>query len=144
MLWSDLAALGPAGADAVIAAEVRQFAGLGCPWEWKYYSYDQPADLPGRLAAAGLAAEPAETLLVAEIAQLDLDVWSPAGVELFPVAGRGAGRGAVRDEVSVVTTRRSARPSRRPCSQPRRVWPWSPRPETSRSRPGGRLPTAAT
>ncbi len=101
VLWSDLAALGPAGAGAVIAAEVRRFAGLGRPWEWKYYSYDQPADLPGRLTEAGLAAEPAETLLVAEIAQLDLDVRPPAGVELVPVTGADGAEAVVRvhDEV---------------------------------------------
>jgi GNAT superfamily N-acetyltransferase len=101
VVWSDLAALDPAGADTVIAAEVRRFAGLGRSWEWKYYSYDQPADLPGRLAAAGLAAEPAETLLVAEIAQLDLDVRPPAGVELVPVTGADGAAAVVRvhDEV---------------------------------------------
>ncbi len=101
VLWSDLAALGPAGTGAVIAAEVRRFAGLGRPWEWKYYSYDQPADLPGRLTEAGLAAEPAETLLVAEIAQLDLDVRPPAGVELVPVTGADGAAAVVRvhDEV---------------------------------------------
>ena len=53
VLWSDLAGLDPAGADAMIAAEVRRFTDLGRPWEWKYYSYDQPADLPGRLATVG-------------------------------------------------------------------------------------------
>jgi GNAT superfamily N-acetyltransferase len=101
VLWSDLAGLGPADAGAVIAAEVRRFTDLGRPWEWKYYSYDQPADLPGRLAAAGLAAEPVETLLVAEIAQLDLDVPPPAGVELVPVTGADGAAAVVRvhDEV---------------------------------------------
>jgi GNAT superfamily N-acetyltransferase len=96
VLWSDLAGLDPAGADAMIAAEVRRFTDLGRPWEWKYYSYDQPADLPGRLAAAGLAAEPAETLLVAEVARLDLDVRPPAGVDLVPVAGADGAAAVVR------------------------------------------------
>jgi GNAT superfamily N-acetyltransferase len=101
VLWSDLAGLDPAGAGAMIAAEVRRFTDLGRPWEWKYYSYDQPADLPGRLAAAGLAAEPAETLLVAEVARLDLDVRPPAGVDLVPVAGADGAAAVVRvhDEV---------------------------------------------
>lgn len=45
----------------------------------------EPADLPGRLVAAGLAAEPAETLMVAEIADLDVAVPPPVGVELRPV-----------------------------------------------------------
>lgn len=74
------------GADAAIRAQVARFAELGYPWEWKHYSYDGPADLPERLVAAGLTAEPAETLLVAEIAGLARDVPPPPGVELRAVA----------------------------------------------------------
>ena len=80
--WSDL---DDAVADAVIAAQVARFAQEGRPWEWKYYSYDTPADLPARLAAAGFAAEEPEMLLVAEISALDLDVAPPAGVALVAV-----------------------------------------------------------
>ncbi len=80
--------LDEAGADAVIAAQISRFAELSGPWEWKHYSYDQPADLPERLLAAGFTREPAEALLVAEIADLTLDVPPPAGVELRAVAGR--------------------------------------------------------
>lgn len=82
VLWSDLT---EADADAVIGAQVSRFAESARPWEWKYYSYDQPAGLPGRLRAAGFVPDLAETLLVAEIADLDLDVSAPAGVELVPV-----------------------------------------------------------
>jgi GNAT superfamily N-acetyltransferase len=81
--WS---ALDEATADAAIAATIERFAHLGvAEWEWKHYSYDRPADLPRRLLAAGLTPEPPETLMVAEIAQLALDVPPPAGVELRPV-----------------------------------------------------------
>ena len=80
--WSDL---DPSTADALIAAQVDRFAQLARPWEWKHYSYDQPADLPERLVAAGLTAEPAETLMVAEIADLAVAVPPPSGVELRPV-----------------------------------------------------------
>lgn len=80
--WSDLA---DAVADAVIAAQVARFAQEGRPWEWKYYSYDTPADLPARLAAAGLAAAQPEMLLVAEISELDLDVAPPDGVQVVVV-----------------------------------------------------------
>ena len=48
----------------------------------KLYSHDRPADLPDRLTAAGFAPEPVETLLVAEIADLDLPVPDPSGVRL--------------------------------------------------------------
>jgi ribosomal protein S18 acetylase RimI-like enzyme len=80
--WS---ALNDADADAVIAAQVSRFAELAGPWEWKHYSYDRPADLPERLLAAGFTPDPAEALLVAEIADLSLDMPPPAGVELRAV-----------------------------------------------------------
>lgn len=82
VIWSGLDAL---SADAVIAAQVSRFAELARPWEWKHYSYDQPPDLPDRLLAAGFTPEPAETLLVAEIADLNLEQPPPAGVELVSV-----------------------------------------------------------
>ena len=49
VLWSDL---DESDADQAIATEIDRFAGLG-EFEWKYYSYDTPADLPDRLRAAG-------------------------------------------------------------------------------------------
>jgi ribosomal protein S18 acetylase RimI-like enzyme len=80
--WCDL---NPVSADAVIAAQIGRFAELSGPWEWKHYSYDQPPDLPDRLLAAGFTREPAEALLVAEVADLTLDVPAPPGVELRAV-----------------------------------------------------------
>ena len=83
--WCDL---DQTSADPIIAAEISRFAALSRPWEWKHYSYDQPPGLPGRLLAAGFTAEPVETLLVAEIADLTLDVDPPSGVALRAVADR--------------------------------------------------------
>jgi GNAT superfamily N-acetyltransferase len=102
VLWSDLPAdLGEQDLDAAIAAQVARFAGSGGPWEWKHYSYDQPAALPRRLVAAGFVPEPAETLLVAEIADLALDVEPPDGVRVVPVLDEAVARDlvAVHDEV---------------------------------------------
>jgi GNAT superfamily N-acetyltransferase len=82
LVWSRL---DESTADSVIAAEVARFSATGHEWEGKYYSYDQPDDLPDRLRAAGLVADPEESLLVAEIADLDLDVAPPEGVRLVPV-----------------------------------------------------------
>jgi GNAT superfamily N-acetyltransferase len=76
VVWSGLTT---ENADEVIAAEVARAAGS---LEWKLYSHDRPADLPHRLRAAGLAPEPVETLMVAEIADLDLPVPVPVGVRL--------------------------------------------------------------
>jgi hypothetical protein len=88
VVWSDLDGT---DVDAVIADQVRRFAGRS--WEWKHYSYDRPADLPERLLAAGLTRQEAETLLVADVADLDTDVQPPTGVELR----------AVEDEHDVAT-----------------------------------------
>jgi len=87
--WSGVtwSALDDGSADAVIAAEISRFAELSRPWEWKLYSYDRPADLADRLLAAGFTREPAEALLVAEVAELSLDVPPPPGVELRAVVG---------------------------------------------------------
>jgi len=96
--WSDL---DDASADAVIAAQISRFAELSRPWEWKHYSYDQPPDLPDRLLAAGFTARPTEALLVAEIADLELEARPPSGVERSPVVDEHGVRAlvSVHDEV---------------------------------------------
>jgi hypothetical protein len=81
--WSDLA--GPAEADAAIAAQVRYFAALGLPFEWKLYDYDQPSDLGGRLTAAGFVPDEDEAVMVAEVSDVPADVTLPAGVTLREV-----------------------------------------------------------
>jgi GNAT superfamily N-acetyltransferase len=81
--WTELEA---EDADETIAAQIRRFGELRGPWEWKHYSHDRPADLSERLTSAGFIAEPAETLLVAPIDELSLDVSPPPGIELRPVA----------------------------------------------------------
>jgi GNAT superfamily N-acetyltransferase len=85
VLWSDLTA---DTADAAIADQVAWLAGpqgAGREFEWKLYAHDRPADLGDRLRAAGFAPEPAETLMVAEIAALPTEVRPPEGVRLVPV-----------------------------------------------------------
>jgi GNAT superfamily N-acetyltransferase len=77
--WSDL---DEADADAVIAAETAR----DVPYlEWKHYSGDRPADLPERLAAAGLTPEGAETVLVADLDELDLSDPAPDGIRIATV-----------------------------------------------------------
>ncbi|WP_189173560.1 GNAT family N-acetyltransferase [Streptomyces lasiicapitis] len=82
VLWSEL---DESTADEAIAAQVRHFTALGVEFEWKAYSHDLPADLPARLLAAGFTPEPAETLMVAAVAELPLDTAPPEGVRLLPV-----------------------------------------------------------
>ncbi|MEV4216838.1 GNAT family N-acetyltransferase [Nonomuraea sp. NPDC049725] len=83
IIWSDL---DTSTADATIAAQLRYFAELGRPFEWKLYDYDRPADLADRLLAAGLTAEPPEALMVARVAELP-DAAVPDGIHLRPVTG---------------------------------------------------------
>jgi len=82
VLWSGL---DDATADAAIAEQVDHFTSLGREFEWKFYTHDQPADLAGRLRAAGFSPEPAETLMVAEVETLGVDAELPDGVRLQPV-----------------------------------------------------------
>lgn len=82
VVWSDL---DETTADAAIAREIERFATVPGPWEWKYYSYDRPPDLPQRLVRAGFTPEAEEVLLVAEIADLDQTVTPPDGVIVRPV-----------------------------------------------------------
>jgi GNAT superfamily N-acetyltransferase len=84
--WSDLDA---GTADRVIAAQVEFFRGRGERFEWKLYGYDQPSDLGKRLLAAGFVREDAESLMLADAAEIagpaGADVVLPDGVRLVPV-----------------------------------------------------------
>ncbi|MFC4011235.1 GNAT family N-acetyltransferase [Nonomuraea purpurea] len=84
ILWSGL---DERDADAAIAEQVRYFGSLGLSFEWKLFAHDRPADLDRRLLAAGFTAEPAEALMVAEVAALP-GSGAPEGVRLVPVTDR--------------------------------------------------------
>ncbi len=67
----------PADGDVEpLVARMRELPGHV---EWKYYSHDEPADLPERLRAAGLVPEEEETVVVTEAAAIPPP---PADVEL--------------------------------------------------------------
>lgn len=85
VIWSDLDEV---RVDAAIAEQIDYFTGLGREFEWKLYGHDKPEDLGQRLRAAGFTAEPEETLMVAEVADLTLDVEPPDGVRILPVTDR--------------------------------------------------------
>ncbi|WP_432196280.1 GNAT family N-acetyltransferase [Streptomyces sp. bgisy027] len=87
VVWSDLDA---AGADAAIAEQIAHFSGLGREFEWKLYGHDLPVDLGQRLRAAGFVGQPEETLMIGEVADLNLDAEPPEGIRILPVTD-GAG-----------------------------------------------------
>jgi hypothetical protein len=86
--YRDLDGLDGTVLDAFIARQRDYFARLGQQAEWKYHSHDRPADLPGRLVAAGFSPEDAETLLIGESARLAADPARPAGLTLREVTER--------------------------------------------------------
>jgi GNAT superfamily N-acetyltransferase len=80
--WSDL---NESNADDVITEQLRYFAERNRAVEWKYYAYDQPADLPDRLRAAGLEPGEEEALMVADVDEVpDLPV--PEGIRIVDVS----------------------------------------------------------
>ncbi|MEV7069788.1 GNAT family N-acetyltransferase [Streptomyces sp. NPDC093990] len=85
VVWSGLDA---SNADAAIAEQIAYYTGLGREFEWKLYGHDLPVDLGQRLRAAGFTPEPEETLMIAEVADLTLDVEPPEGVRFLPVTDR--------------------------------------------------------
>ncbi len=79
VLWSDLT---EDDADAVVAAETAR----DVPYlEWKHYTGDLPSDLPDRLVAAGLTPEGPETVMVADLAELEPADPAPDGVRVATV-----------------------------------------------------------
>jgi len=56
--------------DALIAAQTAFFGARGESVEWKVRGHDLPADLPGRLRAAGFVAEPTETVMIGHISDM--------------------------------------------------------------------------
>lgn len=83
--WSGLDA---ASADAEIAAQVAHFGARRQSFEWKAYGYDQPADLPQRLRAAGFAPGDEESLVIgptADVAAACRGSTPPDGVVVRPV-----------------------------------------------------------
>lgn len=83
--YRDLGGLAGDELDAFIAEQRDFFAQLGTSFEWKYYDYDEPADLPQRLAAAGFEPSEPEAILVGGASALAGDVTLPPGVRLREV-----------------------------------------------------------
>lgn len=88
-------ALDTSTADAAIAAAVEVFRGTGQEWEWKYYAYDQPADLTDRLRAAGFEPDDEEALVIGEVETVRArlaDAPAPAGVTIRHLRADAEGR----------------------------------------------------
>jgi GNAT superfamily N-acetyltransferase len=87
--YRSVAHLAPAELDALIARQRDIFAALGQGVEWKWHSYDLPADLPDRLRAAGFEPQEQETVVVGLALPLTADLPAlPEGVRLRAVTER--------------------------------------------------------
>ena len=71
--------------DRLIARQRDYFAARGEAVEWKTYGYDEPADLPDRLRAAGFVPEDTETVVVALTTAIATEPVLPGGVVLRQV-----------------------------------------------------------
>ncbi|WP_394835891.1 GNAT family N-acetyltransferase [Pendulispora rubella] len=83
VIWSELDA---ATVDGAIAAQVAYFARLGRSFEWKYHRHDRPSDLPERLVAAGFEAGEPESVMVANAADIAIDIVWPEGIRIETIA----------------------------------------------------------
>lgn len=84
--YHDLGRLDGDELDELIARQVRIFAERGESFEWKLHGHDRPADLPGRLGAAGLVPEDVETVLIAPVSTLAIEASVPDGLVVREVS----------------------------------------------------------
>ncbi|HEV2887685.1 MAG TPA: GNAT family N-acetyltransferase [Jatrophihabitans sp.] len=86
--YRDLAGLTGPALDALIERTCRYFGSHGEVFEWKTHSYDEPADLPERLKAAGFVAGEAETVVIGAAEELTDEPAPPAEVRIREVSDR--------------------------------------------------------
>jgi len=99
--YRDLAGAAGDDLDALIARQVRYFGDEGLTFEWKHHGHDLPADLTDRLRAAGFAPEPTETIMIGDLAAIDLGARPPEGVVLREITERSDLRGIAALEDAV-------------------------------------------
>ncbi len=70
ILYTDLdgAGIDAVDVDDVIDEQVAYFTGLGCPFSWKTFAHDRPADLVARLAARGFTTDETDAVMVLDVA----------------------------------------------------------------------------
>ena len=86
--YRDLAGAEGDAVDAMIARQIAWFGGQRMGFEWKHHGHDQPADLTDRLRAAGFSAEPTETIMIGDLASIDLGARAPEGVVIREITER--------------------------------------------------------
>jgi GNAT superfamily N-acetyltransferase len=69
-------------ANAVIQSQIDYFAGMGHQFEWKYYDYDQPADLPESLIKHGFTPEEPEAFTVLDVENAPARLMEPITLDI--------------------------------------------------------------
>jgi GNAT superfamily N-acetyltransferase len=88
VIYRDLAGASGAELDALIERTRDYFGSRNEVFEWKTHSYDEPADLPDRLTAAGFVAGESETVVIGLAQELTDEPALPAGVSIRQVSER--------------------------------------------------------
>ena len=102
--YRDLAGLSGPALDELIERTCAYFGGRRERFEWKTHSYDEPADLPSRLIAAGFVPGEVETVVVGLAEQLTAEPRLPDGVGI-----RRVSEAADFDRIGRCTPRSGAR-----------------------------------
>ncbi|HST47679.1 GNAT family N-acetyltransferase [Jatrophihabitans sp.] len=84
--YRDLAGLTGPALDELIERTRAYFGSRGERFEWKTHSYDEPADLPARLTAAGFSPGEAETVVVGLAEELTGEPQLPDAVRIRRVS----------------------------------------------------------
>ncbi|MHB8393906.1 MAG: GNAT family N-acetyltransferase [Candidatus Dormibacteria bacterium] len=71
--------------DRLIARQVEVFSELQQPFEWKTWSHDHPGEFMSRLESFGFVRGDTETVMIARVDDVDLDLAPPPGVRLRTV-----------------------------------------------------------
>ena len=88
VVYRDLAGASGADLDALIERTRDYFSNRNEAFEWKTHSYDEPADLPDRLAAAGFVAGEVETVVIGLAEELTDEPELPSRVSIRQVSDR--------------------------------------------------------
>jgi GNAT superfamily N-acetyltransferase len=86
--YRDLGGLEGQALDELIARQIQFFSERGQGFEWKLHGHDLQADLPQRLRAAGFEPEETETVVIADVADLSVEVVLPDGVTIEEIVER--------------------------------------------------------
>jgi len=88
-------------AGAVIRSQIDRFSDLGIDFEWKLYDHDTPPDLKERLRGVGFTIEEAESIMVLDLDQVQIELLKPAPTVARNEATRPMGAGLPGEKIEI-------------------------------------------